>query len=49
MFNSCFIVKNMDLIYHLVQEIKVLRQLKHPNIVQYYGSEIVSQLYLSCV
>lgn len=25
----------------LLQEIKVLRTLKHPNIVQYYGSEVV--------
>lgn len=28
----------------LLQEIKVLRTLKHPNIVQYYGSEVVGIL-----
>ena len=27
---------------HVLQEIIILQDLKHPNIVQYYGSEIVS-------
>jgi len=26
----------------MFQEIRILRQLHHPNIVQYYGSELVS-------
>lgn len=30
--------------FFLVQEIKFLSQFKHPNIVQYYGSELVSFL-----
>lgn len=34
------------LIYSYLQEIKVLSHLKHPNIVQYYGSETVSDLLI---
>lgn len=33
--------KSAECIKQLEQEIRVLRQLKHQNIVQYYGSEIV--------
>uniref|UniRef100_A0A6N2MFS7 Protein kinase domain-containing protein n=1 Tax=Salix viminalis TaxID=40686 RepID=A0A6N2MFS7_SALVM len=33
--------KSAECIKQLEQEIRVLRDLKHPNIVQYYGSEIV--------
>ncbi|XP_019437994.1 PREDICTED: mitogen-activated protein kinase kinase kinase YODA-like isoform X1 [Lupinus angustifolius] len=39
--------KSADCIKQLEQEIRILRQLKHPNIVQYYGSEIVGDhLYI---
>ncbi|RDX68248.1 Mitogen-activated protein kinase kinase kinase 5, partial [Mucuna pruriens] len=39
--------KSTDCIRQLEQEIRILRQLQHPNIVQYYGSEIVGdQLYI---
>ncbi|XP_043689572.1 mitogen-activated protein kinase kinase kinase 5-like isoform X2 [Telopea speciosissima] len=39
--------KSAECIKQLEQEIKVLSQLKHPNIVQYYGSEIVEdQFYI---
>lgn len=34
--------KSAECIKQLEQEINVLSKLKHPNIVQYYGSEIVS-------
>ncbi|XP_059633020.1 mitogen-activated protein kinase kinase kinase 5-like isoform X2 [Cornus florida] len=37
--------KPAECIKQLEQEIKVLRQLKHPNIVQYYGSEIVEDRF----
>ncbi|XP_044511918.1 mitogen-activated protein kinase kinase kinase 5-like isoform X2 [Mangifera indica] len=33
--------KSAECIKQLEQEIRVLQQLKHPNIVQYYGSEVV--------
>ncbi|XP_038704973.1 mitogen-activated protein kinase kinase kinase 5-like isoform X2 [Tripterygium wilfordii] len=33
--------KSAECIKQLEQEIRILRHLKHPNIVQYYGSEIV--------
>ncbi|TKY75105.1 Mitogen-activated protein kinase kinase kinase YODA [Spatholobus suberectus] len=39
--------KSGDCIKQLEQEIRILRQLHHPNIVQYYGSEIVGdRLYI---
>ncbi|KAF5736116.1 Mitogen-activated protein kinase kinase kinase 5 isoform 2 [Tripterygium wilfordii] len=39
--------KSAECIKQLEQEIKVLSKLKHPNIVQYYGSEIVDdRLYI---
>ena len=43
-FNSPYHPYNCkyQLYCHVLQEIRVLRDLKHPNIVQYYGSEIVS-------
>ncbi|TKY70546.1 Mitogen-activated protein kinase kinase kinase YODA [Spatholobus suberectus] len=37
--------KSAECIKQLEQEIKVLSQLKHPNIVQYYGSEIVEDRF----
>ncbi|XP_022741131.1 mitogen-activated protein kinase kinase kinase 5-like isoform X2 [Durio zibethinus] len=37
--------KSAECIKQLEQEIKVLSQLKHPNIVQYYGSEIVEDKF----
>ncbi|KAL6318006.1 hypothetical protein AAG906_031062 [Vitis piasezkii] len=44
--------KSSECIKQLEQEIKVLHHLKHPNIVQYYGSEIVDDhfyIYLEYV
>ncbi|XVF36214.1 hypothetical protein REPUB_Repub19eG0039100 [Reevesia pubescens] len=44
--------KSVECIKQLEQEIRVLRQLKHRNIVQYYGSEIVDDhfyIYLEYV
>ncbi|XP_042062125.1 mitogen-activated protein kinase kinase kinase 5-like isoform X1 [Salvia splendens] len=38
-------VKSQESIRQLEQEIKVLSKLKHPNIVQYYGSEIVGDKF----
>ncbi|KAG9150369.1 hypothetical protein Leryth_014546 [Lithospermum erythrorhizon] len=37
--------KCAECIKQLEQEIRVLRQLKHPNIVQYYGSEIIEDRF----
>ncbi|CAN4115087.1 unnamed protein product [Withania somnifera] len=37
--------KSAECIKQLEQEIRVLRQLKHPNIVQYYGSEIMENSF----
>ncbi|XP_057417495.1 mitogen-activated protein kinase kinase kinase 5-like isoform X2 [Lotus japonicus] len=37
--------KSAECMKQLEQEIKVLSQLKHPNIVQYYGSEIVEDRF----
>ncbi|CAN4095397.1 unnamed protein product [Withania somnifera] len=37
--------KSAECIKQLEQEIRVLRQLKHPNIVQYYGSEIMEDRF----
>ncbi|KAF5738202.1 Mitogen-activated protein kinase kinase kinase 5 isoform 2 [Tripterygium wilfordii] len=37
--------KSAECIRQLEQEIKVLSKLKHPNIVQYYGSEIVDDRF----
>ncbi|GLT47027.1 hypothetical protein SLA2020_207490 [Shorea laevis] len=44
--------KSLECIKQLEQEIKVLQHLEHPNIVQYYGSEIVDDhfyIYLELV
>lgn len=44
--------KSAECIKQLEQEIQVLQQLKHPNIVEYYGSEIVDDrfcIYLEIV
>ncbi|XAR57820.1 Mitogen-activated protein kinase kinase kinase [Bertholletia excelsa] len=37
--------KSMESMKQLEQEIKVLSNLKHPNIVQYYGSEIIGDRF----
>ncbi|XP_077216598.1 mitogen-activated protein kinase kinase kinase 5-like [Tasmannia lanceolata] len=41
--------KSAECMKQLEQEIEVLSQLKHPNIVQYYGSEIVGDRFYICL
>ncbi|BBG94973.1 mitogen-activated protein kinase kinase kinase 5 [Prunus dulcis] len=52
-FGSVYLATNRTVLTsYLLQEIKVLRALKHPNIVQYYGSEVIDDhfyIYLEYV